>query len=105
MKQNKKHFYSHIVEIESLNIKIKLLDLPEDKKDHLIKVVEHTVHYEIIDLVLSELETKDKKEFLERLACDFHDKIWDLLKNKIDNVEDKIKEKTLSLIKEFEQDI
>jgi len=105
MKQNKKHFYSHIIEIESLSIKIESLNLSEEKKDHLIKLVEHNVHYEIIDSILSELKTEDKKTFLTHLAQDSHDKIWDLLKNKVDNVENKIKEKAKSLIEELEKDI
>lgn len=100
-----KHFYSHIIEIDSLIIELKNLKMSEDERLHLISLVEANIHTSIINTILSELDEEDKKIFLHHVANEDHTNIWDLLGQKIADVEDKIKEVTRILKQELYNDI
>ena len=56
-------------------------------------------------MVLSELTEIDKQEFLKLLARDEQDKIWKLLINSIDHIEEKIKKTAEELKRELHKDI
>lgn len=72
---------------------------------HLISLIDSNIHHEILDLILSELNPSDKKTFLTHLASEDHDKIWKFLKEKIKDVEVKIKKTTEDIKKELRKDI
>lgn len=101
----KKHFYSHIIETDSLTVALQSLDLNEDEHKHLEMLIESTIHHEIIDAILSELSDDDKKVFLKHLASDNHEKVWEHLMEKVDSVEEKIKKAAHELKKELHRDI
>lgn len=103
MKQ--KHFYSHIVEIESIHIALKDLGLEENERTELITLAESSIHHVVLDTVLSELNNDDKKTFLAHIAEEKQEDIWKLLKEKINDVEDKIRTAAKKLIDELHQDI
>lgn len=101
----KQHFYSHIVETSSVSLALGEMDLTPDERKHLVDLVEHNLHHAILDAVLSELSDKDKQEFLELLAKDENDKVWELLTSRVDHIEDKIKQTADDLKKEMHKDI
>lgn len=101
----RKHFYHHLVPLDSIIIELNKLEMSDDERNHLVMIVESNVHVIIIDLVLSNLTTEDKKEFLNHLKADDHEKIWSLLKEKTENIEEKIKTSAEELLKEFINDI
>lgn len=103
MKQ--KHFYSHIVEIDSLVIELDKMDLTESEKKHLMSIVESSVHHAVLDAILSELSEDDKKMFLQHLAANDHDVIWQHLNDRIENIEDKIKKAADELMRELDKDM
>ena len=90
MKYAPKHFYHSIVSMDSLRVRLDLLDLSDLDKDQLMDLAERTLHHSILDLVLSELSDKDKKLFLERHASEKHEEIWQLLNANVKNIEKKI---------------
>lgn len=100
-----KYFYSHIIEIESLLLELDQVDLTEGEKRHLAKLIDANLHHTILDAILSELSEADKKVFLNHLSADEHNKIWQLLNKRIDNIEEKIKEAASSLKEEMRADI
>ncbi|MEX2012837.1 MAG: hypothetical protein WD967_00365 [Candidatus Levyibacteriota bacterium] len=100
-----KHFYSHIVDTTSISIELADMDLTQEERVHLITLAESNVHHAVLDLILSELPDEDKKEFLRHLRDDKHDKIWELLRGRVDNVEDKIKKTVEDLKTELHKDI
>ena len=100
-----KHFYSHIVETSSLSLALGDMDLSQEERLHLISLVEDNLHHIILDAILSELSDEDKKLFLSHITTSQHDKIWDLLHSKIENVEEKIKNIAETLKKELHEDI
>lgn len=100
-----KHFYSHIVETATLSLTLGDMELSQDERLELLSLAHDNLHHTILDTVLSELSEDDKKLFLQHLAVDNHDKIWELLKSKIENIEEKIKKVAEDVKKELHQDI
>ncbi|OGH18251.1 MAG: hypothetical protein A3F31_02950 [Candidatus Levybacteria bacterium RIFCSPHIGHO2_12_FULL_38_12] len=100
-----KHFYSHIIELESLFVHIEDLEISDGEKNHLRLLADSTIHHTIIDAILSELNTEDKKNFLHILSCEDHNDIWRFLNTKVDSIEEKIKKVAQDLKKELHEDI
>jgi len=60
------------------------------KKPHLTSLIEANIHSIVIDTVLSELSSDDKKIFLKNLVSDNHEKTLEHLNSRIGKLEDKI---------------
>lgn len=101
----KKHFYHSVVETSSISLAIAEMDMDKEERKHLISLVEENLHHAILDAVLSELSDKDKQEFIELFAEGRDEEIWALLKDRVDNIEDKIKITSEDLKKELHKDI
>ncbi|MDP2638235.1 MAG: hypothetical protein Q8P26_04205 [Candidatus Levybacteria bacterium] len=101
----KKYFYTHIIDISTLSLELETMDLSPKEKNHLLSLIDSNLHHEVLDLVLSELESKDKKTFLMHLASEDHGKVWRLLKEKVDSIEEKIKKTAEDLKEELHKDI
>jgi len=101
----KKHFYSHVVETSSISLALAEMEMNNTERKHLIDLVEANLHQSILDAVLSELSEKDKQEFIELYAVGDDEKIWKLLKSRVENIEDKIKSTAHELKKELHKDI
>src|SRR3989338_3554551 len=100
-----KHFYSHLIEIDSIRLSLATLDIPVKEKQELILIVESSVHHLVVDTVLSELVEEDKKIFITHLAKEDHIGLWVFLKQKIHNVEEKIRRAAHQLVSGLHQDI
>lgn len=100
-----KHFYSHLIEIESIVIELDKMDLTKEQKIHLAGLIDSSLHHTILDAVLSELASSDKKAFLKHLEENDHAKIWQFLNDRIDKIEEKIKKTAYDLKKELHEDI
>lgn len=100
-----KHFYSHLVEIESLTIELEQLNLSNQEKLHLAKLVDSNLHHTVLNAVLSELSDSDKRKFVNHLTENDHDKIWKFLNEKVDNIEEKVKNAAEQLKGELAKDL
>lgn len=100
-----KYFYSHIVDTASISIEVADMDMTPEERKHLIALAEINVHHVVIDAVLSELPEEHKKDFLIHLRDDNHEKIWEILKNKTEDIENKIKKAAEELKTELHKDI
>ena len=98
-------FYSHLIEIESLIVELDSLELSDKERKHLATLADSNLHQAILQAILDELNEPEKKVFLEHLKREEHDKIWKLLNEKIDHVEDKIKDAAQKLKDELNKDI
>ncbi|OGK12930.1 hypothetical protein A3A93_01685 [Candidatus Roizmanbacteria bacterium RIFCSPLOWO2_01_FULL_38_12] len=85
-----KHFYTDIVEVDSIFVALDKMDLTSEELSQLKEMVESQVHQVVIDTVLSQLSEKDQKFFLMHLAHGRHDEILQHLKKNIEKVEEKI---------------
>lgn len=103
--RKKKHFYSHLIEVDSLHIELDSLELSIEEKHELTVLMDTTIHHTVMDTVLTELPEDGKKELLKHLLHENHDEIWKLLKQKVTEPEEKIKKAVHSLKKELHEDI
>lgn len=101
----KKHFYSHVVDTSSLSLALGEMNLSQDERKHLIELAQDNLHHAILDVVLSQLSGEDKQKFLLLLSQDDQEKIWSLITDRIDHVEEKIKKTADDLKKELHKDI
>lgn len=86
-----KYFYTHLIEIESVVEELDRLDLSKEEKMHLSQLLDSSLHHTILDAIFSQLSEEDKKVFASHLQENKHERIWKFLNEKIDGVEDKIK--------------
>jgi hypothetical protein len=100
-----KHFYHHLIEIDSIHLALDDLELTPEEKHDLIIIVDDNIDHTVLDTVLSELESGDKKAFLALVVAQDHNEIWDLLSDKVENVEEKIKKAVNTLISKLHEDI
>ena len=103
--KNMKYFYSQLIEIESIIVELDKMDLSDDQKIHLTNLIDSSLHHTILDAILSELREEDKRLFLMHVHEDDHDKIWQFLKGRVDNIEDKIKKAADGLVNQLHEDI
>ena len=100
-----KYFYSHLIDLESLEEDLSLLDLTKKEKMGLLEIAHMNLHGTILDAILSELNEKDKRKFLTLVAHGEDEKIWEHLNIKIEKVEEKIRAAAEQIKKELKKDI
>lgn len=100
-----KHFYTHIIDLGDIDREFKILDLTDDEKNHLVLVIESTIHHIIIDTVLTELPDEHKHTFLKHVTDEDHKSIWELLRSVIKDPEEQIRYAVNKYKKEIMKDI
>jgi (p)ppGpp synthase/HD superfamily hydrolase len=100
-----KHFYSHLISIESLVIELDSMELSDKEKMHLTELIDSSLHHTVLDAILAELDEDDKKLFFKHLREQKHDKIWEILNTKAEGIESKIQKVAEELKKELHEDI
>jgi len=100
-----RYFFSHLVDIQTIHLKLQDLDLEDEEKSYLVNIAHDTLHYEIINAILSELSEEDKKVFLRQMSMGDHAEIWRFLNKKVNKVEEKIKQVAQDVVDELHVDI
>lgn len=99
-------FYTKIIKKEILIEELDSLTLSQEEKIHLSSLIDSSLHHAILDEVLSNLNGDDKKLFLKLLSDEKdHDKVMEFLKDRIENIEEKIGKISDQLIKEMHSDV
>lgn len=98
-------FYSHLIEIETLASELDQMELSKEEKSYLATLADANIHQAIMDAILSELSPQEKIILLEHLKNNNHDKLWDLLNRRVDNIETKIKSAAEQVKDELKGDI
>lgn len=98
-------FYSHLVEIDTLFLELDKMELSSEEKKHLSLLIDSSLHHAILDAILAKLSDSDKRAFLIELNSGEDPKIWEFLNQKIDKIEDTIKETARKLKEELHKDI
>ncbi len=98
-------FYSHLIEIESLIIKLDKLDLSDSQRLHLSQLIDSTLHHTVLDAILGELNEADKELFMRHLQLGDHQQIWDFLDKRVFNIEQRIIDAAEGLKDQIHQDI
>jgi hypothetical protein len=79
MHTSKTHFYSHLVEVNTITLELDKMDLSDDERMHLGSLIDANLHHTILDVILSELNITDKQLFmdhLEYLSCSYPGSPW-----------------------------
>ena len=100
-----KHFYTHLTETTEITLEIANLDVNPKERIHLISLMEANIHSAVVSFVLSNLESNDKKIFLQNLSGKDHKKTWVHLKEKSKNIEEEIKKTIDDAISELLKDV
>lgn len=101
----KKHFYTHLVEIDTIRLELDRLSIQSAEREELIMIIHESLHHVVIDLVLTELTSSDRKLFLSYVMQGCHDEIWILLEQKIEKPEEKMRNAIKSFVIELHRDI
>lgn len=101
----KEHFYTHLIDLDALYVRINALSITPEEKTHLISLVDSHVHNTILDLILSELSEEDKKLFLTHMVSSNDSEVWDMLRKKVEGIEKKIQQAVDTLRDELHSDI
>jgi hypothetical protein len=101
----KKHFYTHLIDNEALLIELETLDLEKEEKKELEAMLDANLHHAILEAILDELSEEDKLIFLNHVTHNDHEKVWEHLRTKIQNIETKIKTTSESMMEELHKDI
>jgi hypothetical protein len=101
----KKYFYSHLIDSETLLIKLQVLKLTDEEREHLLEIAHDTLHHHVLDLILSKLNQEEQQQFLTMLLHEQHDEIWEHITKRIENIEDKIRSTVKELQDELHKDI
>lgn len=101
----KKYFYSHIIEISEISLEIGNLDIPKEDRVKLIALAEENHHNALLHLVLNHLHDDDKKSFLSHISEDNHDRAWEFVAKKIEDLENKLINESNRIREDFKNDI
>lgn len=100
-----KHFFSHLVEVDTLHLELDNHDLSDEQKEEIKRLMDESIYHTVLEAILSELSEEDKKVFLTHLMDDDHGKIWEFVNGKVENIEDKIVKAAEDIKKELHSDI
>lgn len=100
-----KHFYSHLVELDTLYLELDNHELTDSQKEEIKRLLDESIYHTVLEAVLSELSDEDKKMFLLHLADDDHGKIWEFVNGKVENIEDKIRKAADDIKEKLYEDI
>lgn len=97
-----KLFYDHLIVLEEIETVLNRQQFDSKDKEVVGQVIEETVHYRVMTRILDHLPREHHQEFLER----FHQAPYDasllaFLKEKVDKIEDFIREEIDTLKKEL----
>lgn len=102
-----KHFYSHLVEIESVIVILEELDLSPSQKNHLATLIDSSFYHLVLDISLSHLDDpSDKYLFVQILSEDSADpRLMEILISKGEDIEEKLRKAVSELKDEIHQEL
>ena len=101
----KKHFYSDLIHIDSVVTSLSELQLTDDEKKELTALAHAHLHQVIMDAILNELSSRDKKIFLANVEFEDDEKIWEHLNSRVEKIHEKIISAAEDLKEELHKDI
>ena len=105
-----KYLFEEIIQIKTVHLKLNELNLADEEKEELLEIMKSTIHHKVIDLILSELTDEEKEIFLSQVIPSPgeesseafpKDVSLNVLRDRINNLEEKVKEK----VKEAEEEL
>jgi len=89
----KQVFYYHLLDFPEIEEKLNQHEIEETEKEELLLIIKETIHYQVISRVLTNLPEQDHQWFLKEYTKLPHKQgFLETLKEKIEDIEGKIKE-------------
>lgn len=99
-------FYDNFTNIYELHTDLDTLAVPSSARRELMDLVDSTVHHEVFDLIMLELNPKNHETFLNMFSTDPSDpEIMSWLRVRIPDVEEKIRARGTSVKEDFRKKI
>lgn len=97
-----KGFYTYYVNLDLFHSEFDRLDLEEKEREEILNILEEIYVHKLIDRVLEELsDEKEKKMFLQILSAQAEIEMIQFLKERIENIEEKLKTEVKTLTEEL----
>lgn len=90
---------------ENILSELTSLEIQPDEKEKLLKMADEIAELRFLDLILGKLEEKDKELFLEQVHGSTPEILAEFLREKIENIEELLKEHAQILENEILEDI
>lgn len=101
-----KIFYQKYIKIDGLLEDLDGLELSQEEKNHLTTLIDDSLFHTVLDLILNNLNTEDKKLFLKLIADNkSHEELVGFLQGKVDNIDDQIEKATTALVSQLHKDV
>lgn len=100
------YFYQRIISLDAALEELDQIDLSYDEKLQLTSLIDSNLHNLILDEILSNLSEEEKRVFLKKLHDNpDDDKLLEFLKEKVEDIEVKIKKVSDELTDKIKKDI
>lgn len=90
---------------EKIILELETLSIEKGEKEKILKIVDEIAELKLLDAVLERLESKDKELFMEQLHGGSAQIVAQILREKIENIEDVLVKKARVLEDEIIEDI
>ncbi|PIU03937.1 hypothetical protein COT44_00210 [Candidatus Shapirobacteria bacterium CG08_land_8_20_14_0_20_39_18] len=99
-------FYDHLIEFEEIEVALSVHNLDPKTKKEVSQMIEETIHYRMMNVILTNLPKEHHQDFLERFYQAPHDEgLFDYLKEKVGNIEDLLSQEIEKVKKELLADL
>lgn len=97
-----KIFYDHLVLREEITVELDRYSLNKDDREEIIRLIDETLHHEVLNTILTSLPKEKHHQFLTRYHQRPHDPdLLEYLKTEISDIEDQI----ISVAKKVKKEI
>ncbi|MDO8551233.1 MAG: hypothetical protein Q7S03_00940 [bacterium] len=101
-----KIFFDHLVVLSEVELKMSSCDYLPGEKEKVHHLIEETITYRVITKILDHLPREHHEEFLKRFhAAPHHASLMSFLKERVENIEDYIREEVKDIELMFLADI
>lgn len=99
-------FYDHLVILEKVEIELSSQKLSSKEKAEINQLIEESIHFRVMTRILDHLPREHHEEFLKLFQYEPHSqRLLPFLKEKVSDIEEKIKEEISLLEQELLKDI
>ena len=101
-----KIFFDHLIKYEEVEIALSVHKMEPKTKKEVSEMIEETIHYRVMDVILTNLPKEHHTDFLKRFYQAPHDEsLLDFLKEKVSNIEELLTEEINKIKKELLEDL
>lgn len=101
-----KILYDHLIILEEIETLISEYRFEGKEKQEISQMIEETIHYRVLNVILINLPKEHHQTFLERFhQAPYDEDLLNFLKEKVANIEDLISDEIKILEKELKKDL